>query len=46
MLFIPMKWIPWLLLIGGVALLFEGEIAGGIIASILGGGWLLLKNRS
>ena len=42
---VPMKWLPYLLVIGGIGMLSSGEDTGiGILAAALGGIWLYFKH--
>ena len=45
MMVIPLKWLPWLLVIGGIALIADGETEG-VIALIIGVVWLILRSPS
>ena len=48
MVFIPLKWLPWLLLIGGIGGLFSGDEDVGLCIgmTVVGGIWLFLRYSS
>lgn len=45
MFVVPMKWMPFLLVIAGVFALFTGEMSvlGSLVMIAVGGGWLWLR---
>lgn len=45
MIVFKLSWLPWILIIAGVALLADGE-APGVVLLIIGVVWLFLKLRS
>lgn len=47
MIWIPLKWIPWIFLIAGVLLLVSGEAnMTSIIVMAVGGVWLYLQHQN
>ena len=44
MMVIPLKWLPWLILIVGLITLAGGEAETGLVMIAVGGVWLFLRN--
>lgn len=46
MIFIPIKWFPWLCVIVGVMVVAGGEVGTGLILTAIGAVWLSLRSQS
>ena len=43
MMIIPMKWMPYILVIAAIGLFAEGSIVAGLVAAAVGSIWLYFK---